>query len=133
MLAAFVVVAAILFVVLQQDGSDDDGSSTTTSGKAQTQAAPPPEPPVEVITMRDGAPVGGVRELTYSKGDEVRIKVKLDEPQEDIHIHGYDVEVLNPSSKASFNFKAEIEGIFELEAHGPSGDVVLAEVRVEPS
>lgn len=132
-LAAFVVVAAILFVVLQEGDSGDEGSDTTTSGGAQTAQAPPPEPPVEVIEMRDGAPVGGVRELTYSKGDEVRIRVKLDVPQEDVHIHGYEIEKLNVSGTVSFNFPATIEGIFELEAHGPSGDVALAEIRVDPA
>ena len=86
-----------------------------------------------MIQLRGGAPVGGVKELTYAKGDQVRINVQLDVPQEDVHIHGYDIEVLSPQSKASFDFKADIEGIFELEAHGPSGDVVLAEIRVEPS
>jgi hypothetical protein len=86
-----------------------------------------------VIRMRDGAPVGGPPTLTYAKGDQVKINVILDEPQEDVHIHGYDIEVLNPQKAAGFDFKADIEGIFELEAHGPSGDVVLAEIRVEPS
>ena len=136
MLAAFVAAAVVLFVVLQDDGGGNGSDTTATETSATTTATapePPPEPQVEVIQMRDGAPAGGVRELTYTKGDQVRITVKLDEPQEDVHIHGYDIEVLAPASKASFDFKADIEGIFELEAHGPSGDVALAEIRVEPA
>ena len=135
-LAAFVAVAAVLFVVLQDDGGDDGGGETEATVAEQTTTsvpAPPPEPPVEVIQMRDGAPVGGVRDLTYAKGERIRIKVKLDEPQEDVHIHGYEEERLNPTTEASFDFPAKIEGIFELEAHGPDGDVVLAEIRVEPA
>ena len=134
-LAAFVAVAAVLFVVLQDDGGDDGGGDTEATVAEQTTSvpAPPPEPPLEVIQMRDGAPVGGVRDLTYAKGERIRIKVKLDEPQEDVHIHGYEEERLNPTTEASFDFPAKIEGIFELEAHGPDGDVVLAEIRVEPA
>lgn len=136
-LLVFVAVAAILFVVLQDDGSDDDGGETTattpTVEQTEVTVAPPPERVVEEIRMQNGAPVGGPPTLTYVTGDTVRIKVLLDEPQEDVHIHGYDIEVLNPQTQASFDFKADIEGIFELEAHGPSGDVVLAEIRVEPS
>ena len=86
-----------------------------------------------MIEVRDGAPVGGVKELTFVKGDRVRIKVKLDGPQEDVHIHGYEIERLNPTGSAEFDFTADLEGIFELEAHGPDGDIVLAEIRVEPS
>ncbi len=136
MLAAFVAAAIVLFVVLQDDGEDDDeGDSTDATVAEQTSTIPtePPEPPVEVIVMRDGAPAGGVQELTYTKGDRVRIRVKLDEPQEDVHIHGYEEERLNPATEASFDFPAKIEGIFELEAHGPDGDVPLAEIRVEPA
>ena len=135
-LAAFVAVAVVLFVALQDDGSDDrggDSTDATVSEQTTSVPAPPPEPPVEVIQMRDGAPVGGVRDLTYAKGDQIRIKVKLDEPQEDVHIHGYEEERLSPTEEATFDFPAKIEGIFELEAHGPDGDVVLAEIRVEPS
>ena len=135
-LVAFIAVAVALFVFLQDSNDDSsDSSSTTTPEQAQTSTAPapPPEPARETIELRGGAPVGGVSELTFTKGDQVRITVDLDEPQEDVHIHGYDIEVLNPQKTADFDFKADIEGIFELEAHGPSGDVVLAEIRVEPS
>jgi hypothetical protein len=31
-----------------------------------------------------------------------------------------------------FDFPAKLDGIFELEAHGPSGDVPLAEIVVNP-
>lgn len=133
-LVGFAAVAVVLFALLRSDSGDDGTAGETTVAEQTTTApAPPPQPAAELIVMRDGAPVGGVRRLTYAKGDEVRIKVKLDQPQEDLHIHGYDIEKLNPSGQVSFNFSADIEGIFELEAHGPSGDVVLAEIRVEPA
>ncbi len=137
MLCAFVAVAAVLFVALsggdEGDGSQPASNSASTSSAQAGQPPSPSQPATEVIRMRDGASVGGVRELTYTKGEQVRIKVKLDEPQEDVHIHGYEIEKLNPSGTVLLAFPAKIEGIFELEAHGPSGDVPLAEITVEPA
>lgn len=135
-LVAFLAVAVALFVFLQDsddDSSESPGTTTTEQAAQDTSPAPPPEPARDVIQLQGGEPVGGVKELTFTKGDQVAITVELDEPQEDVHIHGYDIEVLNPQKSADFDFKADIEGIFELEAHGPSGDVPLAEIRVEPS
>lgn len=138
-LIGLAVVAVVLFIVLSGGSDDDNGGSETTATEAtQTDATTatatePAEPPPEVVELRGGEPVGGVKTLTYSKGEQVRIRVKLDMPQEDVHLHGYDVEQLNPSGTVNLSFKADIEGIFELEAHGPTGDVVLAELRVEPA
>jgi hypothetical protein len=138
-LAAFLAVAVALFVLLQDDSVDESSDNPPSEPAASTANEPAPapeqpaEPAVEVIELRDGAPVGGVRELDYSKGDRVRIKVKLDGPQEDVHIHGYEIERIAPTETAEFDFTADIEGIFELEAHGPDGDIVLAEIRVEPA
>jgi hypothetical protein len=131
--AALAAVAVVLFVVLSggEDGHDR-GSGTETATQAATTDSAPPEPQSDVVTMRNGAPAGGVQELEYFKGEDIRIEVRLDEPQEDVHIHGYDVEKLNPSGTVRFDFPASIEGIFELEAHGPSGDVQLAEIVVNP-
>ena len=132
LLVALAAVAVVLFVVLSGDDDGDDGSGDATTAATQT-ATIPAEPRFDVITMRNGKAVGGVRELTYTTGDQVRIEVKLDEPQEDVHIHGYEIEKLNPSGTVRFVFKADLDGLFELEAHGPSGDVPLAEIRVEPA
>ena len=132
-LAALAAMAVVLFVVLSGgDDGDDGGSGTETVTQAATTDSAPPEPQSDVVTMRTGAPVGGVQELEYSKGEDIRVEVRLDEPQEDVHIHGYDVEKLNPSGTVRFDLPASIEGIFALEAHGPSGDVQLAEIVVNP-
>jgi eukaryotic-like serine/threonine-protein kinase len=130
LLVVLVAVAVILFVVLS--GGDDDDSGSTTTATTPTTATAPPEPQPEVVTLRNGEPVGGVKELEYTKGDQVLIEVRLDEQQEDVHIHGYDIEKLNPSGTVLFDFPADLTGIFELEAHGPSGDVPLAEIVVNP-
>lgn len=131
LLVVLAAAAVGLFVVLSGGDDDDGGSETTTEATVATTTAPP-KPQFEVITMKNGAAVGGVQELEYSKGDQIRIEVRLDEPQEDIHIHGYDIEKLNPSGTVKFDFPANLDGIFELEAHGPSGDVPLAEIVVNP-
>ena len=55
--------------------------------------------------------------MEYTKGDQVLIEVRLDEPQEDVYIHGYDIEELNPSGTVRFDFPAKLDGIFEPEAH----------------
>jgi hypothetical protein len=135
-ICAALAVAVVLFVALR--GGDDDGGGTqpASTPAEQTQAeAPtqPPQPQTDVIRMSDGAPVGGVQQLTYTTGDQVRIEVKLDEPQEEIHLHGYEIVKPNPSGTVVLAFPATIEGVFELEAHGPGGDVPLAEITVEPA
>lgn len=132
-LAALAVAAVALFIVLS--GSDDDGDSGSGADTAQTTTGAETaaqSPPFDVVEMRSGEPVGGVQRLTYAQGDRIRIEVKLDEPQEDVHIHGYEQEKLNPSGTVRFDFPARLDGIYELEAHGPSGDVVLAEIVVNP-
>lgn len=135
LLVSLAAVAVVLFVVLSggDDGDGSDSTTATTTATTTPTATAPPEPKFEVITLKNGEPVGGVKELEYAKGDQVLIEVRLDEPQEDVHIHGYDIEKLNPSGTVRFDFPANLDGIFELEAHGPSGDVVLAEIVVNPS
>jgi len=131
-LAALAAAAVVLFVVLSGSADDsDDGAGNEGTSTAVTETATQP-PAFDVVEMRNGEPVGGVQRLTYTKGDRVRIEVKLDEPQEDVHIHGYEQEKLNPSGSVRFDFPATLDGIYELEAHGPSGDVVLAEIVVQP-
>ncbi len=93
-LAAVVAAAAVLFIVLS--GDDDDGAETATttataSGGTTTEVTQPAGPPV--ITVRDGKPVGGVQDLTFEKGDRVRFDVRLDQPAEEVHVHGYDLDV----------------------------------------
>ncbi|MBM3667122.1 MAG: hypothetical protein FJW90_06510 [Actinobacteria bacterium] len=131
LLAVLAAAAIVLFIALSDDGGDDSdlGAETTATSAATTT----PEPRIDVIRLENGAPVGGVQELEYEKGDQVRILIRLDEPQEEVHLHGYDITEANPSGTARLDFRADLDGIFELEAHGPSGDVELAELVVNPS
>ena len=132
-------VAIVLFVVLS--GGDD--SSSTTSATSTTTAADtgggedkpgepdnPAEPDVPVIEVKGGQPVGGVQDLTFKSGEDIRFDVTSDEAHE-VHFHGYDVsEEIAAGGKVSFDMPADIEGVFELELE----DTVtpIAEVTVEP-
>jgi hypothetical protein len=82
------------------------------------------------IVVRNGEPVGGVRELEYSAGDQVRFQVESDVADE-VHVHGYDLmEDVSAGGKVAFDFAAEIEGIFEVELEGRKEQI--AELRVNP-
>jgi Cu/Zn superoxide dismutase len=85
---------------------------------------------VPTFVIRDGEPVGGVAELEYDAGEDVRFEVTSDVADE-VHVHGYDLlEQVPAGGTVSFDFPAEIEGIFEVELEGRR--VQIAELRVNP-
>jgi hypothetical protein len=80
--------------------------------------------------VRNGEPVGGVHDLEYSAGEEIRFEVTSDVADE-VHVHGYDLmEEVAAGGTVSFDFPAEIEGIFEVELEGRQEQI--AELRVNP-
>lgn len=102
------------------------GTTTTTA----TTTAPAPAPTVARIRLKDGKPVGGEQAIEVRKGDRVRLVVTSDAAGE-IHVHGYDLErEAAPGSPARFNFVADIDGRFEVEAHAT--DTRIAEITVNP-
>jgi hypothetical protein len=115
-LAALVAVAVVLFIVLS--GSDDDDGDATTTAAATTAT---------------GTPVGGVQELTFTKGDQVRFVVELDQPEEEVHVHGYEITEPATSSPVRLNFQADIDGVFDVEVHSHEvGDIEIAKLTVNP-
>ncbi len=85
---------------------------------------------VPTVIVRDGEPVGGVQELEYEAGDQIRFEVTSDVADE-VHVHGYDLaQDVAAGGTVSFDFPAEIEGIFEIELEGRK--VQIAELRVNP-
>ncbi|HZA90601.1 MAG TPA: hypothetical protein VE401_10235 [Solirubrobacterales bacterium] len=130
---ALIAVAVVLFVVLRDDDGDPDGATTTPAATTTTQQQerkPEPKPQVTTIVVKGGEPVGGVQELSYTRGDEVRFDVEADVAEE-VHVHGYDViEEVAPGKVASFDFPADIEGGFEIELEG--SHTQIAELTVEP-
>ncbi len=85
---------------------------------------------VAEIEVRDGEPVGGVAELEFSAGEQIRFEVSADSAEE-IHVHGYDIsQNVAAGGSAEFSFPAEIEGIFEVELEELGTQI--AELRVNP-
>ena len=54
-----------------------------------------------------GNPVGGVKTLTYNKGDQVELHVNLAVPEEEVHVHGYEIEKPAEHSPVTFSFPAK--------------------------
>ena len=119
LLAVVIVAAVVVFVVLKNNNSDE--SSDTAKG-------------VQVLNVdASGNPVGGVKTLTYNKGDQVELHVNLAKPEEEVHVHGYEIERSAEHSPVTFSFPANLDGVFEVEVHrldkteGP-----IAELHVNP-
>jgi hypothetical protein len=113
--AVVVIVAVVLLIVLKSNNSDS--SATTTKG-------------VTTIVIKNGEPVGGIAQLTYNKGEEVRFKVDSDVSDE-VHMHGYDImKDVKAGGSVSFDFPATIEGVFEAELEGRKEQIL--ELTVNP-
>lgn len=133
-----IVIAAIAFVAVRpSDDDDSDGGSQaqqttpTTAGTTGEPTPPPkPEPKVDRIRVRQGKPVGGVQDLTWEKGDTIRLEVASDEAH-DVHVHGYDVSKdVAPGGVVRFKIDATLDGIYEVELEDLAEPI--AELKVEP-
>jgi FtsP/CotA-like multicopper oxidase with cupredoxin domain len=148
-----IAIAVVAFVIAQPGDDEDDGeraattpAQTETGGGAsggatapaetEEEPPPPPEPEVTRLRIRDGAVVGGPRDIEVERGDTVRIVVAADAPDE-IHLHGYDItRNAAPGQPARFRFRANAEGAFEIESHvaeDAGRDPLVARLVVEPS
>ncbi|HEX3173293.1 MAG TPA: hypothetical protein VHQ43_03620 [Solirubrobacterales bacterium] len=111
---AVIVVAVLLLAVLS---SGDGDSGDTTKG-------------LTTIVIKNGKPVGGVAQLTYNKGEEVRFEVDSDVSDE-VHMHGYDImKDVKAGGSVSFDFPATIEGVFEAELENRKEQIL--ELTVNP-
>jgi hypothetical protein len=123
-IGALVVVAAIVLFLVLKGGGDDSGTTTedTVAGGGK--------PAIPTIVVKGGKPVGGIRELDYTKGDEVRFRVKSDVSDE-VHVHGYDLmKDVAPGHPVGFDFPANLEGVFEAELESRKEQII--EMRVNP-
>jgi hypothetical protein len=144
---ALVVLALVVLVVAFVIASGSDDTSTqqdrtgatataTATAPATTTGAPattttPAAPQVPVVRVVDAKPQGGVKRLTFRKGDTIAFTVQSDTADE-IHVHGYDVHKdVKAGGRVTFRIPAKIEGRFvvELENHGTQ----IAELEVVPS
>lgn len=146
-LLALGALALVAFIAVAIDGTGrggDDSSVRETTPPASTtrketvhslpdEEKPAPEkkdPAIPTIVVRGGEPVGGVAELSFDAGEVVRFKVTSDIADE-LHLHGYDIsKPVAAGGSATFEFPADIEGIFELELEERA--VPLAELQVNP-
>jgi hypothetical protein len=129
LLVALITVAAVLFVVLQSsdDSGDDGGGKASTTGTTSTTEGP------RILTVNDGEPVGGVKSLTYEEGKRVDLEIQLNEPEESVHVHGYEIEKPAERSPVRLSFPADLDGIFEIEVHRLDGtEAEIAELRINP-
>jgi hypothetical protein len=113
-LGVAVVIAVVAVIIIGTSGGDDTKSAGPTT-----------------IEVKDAKPVGGVKTLTYKKGDRIDITVKSDTADE-VHFHGYDVgKDVDAGGSVRFDMPATIEGefIMELEEHKET----LVNVKVEPN
>jgi hypothetical protein len=115
---AVVAVAIVLLIVLKDNSSDSSSKTSGSSGEAAT------------IVIKNGKPVGGIKQLTYNEGEQVRFKVDSDVSDE-VHMHGYDImKDVKAGGSVSFDFPATIEGVFEAELEGRKEQIL--ELTVNP-
>jgi len=129
-IAAVIGIVAVILLAGGSDETSESGNSassdatptaTATAGDAAT-ATPKPEPPL--------LQAGKEQALNAKEGDTVSFRVVNDEAEE-VHVHGYDVtQELEPGKVETLSFRADINGIFEIELEG-SG-TLLAQLKVVP-
>ncbi len=150
LVAAVVILAGGFFLAQGSNDDDDkdDAAQTTQPAPASTvgETAPgepenpaatapetteqPPPPRVETIQIKDKGPVGEPETIEFESGDTIRLRFTSNTAEE-VHIHGYDKYVDVPAGgSARTRFKADAEGIFEIEAH--STGELLAKLQVSP-
>lgn len=135
-----VAIAVVLFIVLSDSGNDSTTTTsppaqeTTTSGSGQAGGETNgggATAEVPTIVIKDGQPVGGVRDLSFTLGDDIRFKVESDVADE-VHFHGYDVGMdVEAGGSVTFDVPATDAGVFEVELE--ERVVPIAEITVNPS
>jgi hypothetical protein len=149
---ASVAILVLLFVLLSGGGEDEDPAPVATTGQQAEEPAADDrdgaggEGPdggaadrdrregrarrIPTIMVEGGAPVEGVTELGFRRGERVRFAVRSDLPEE-VHVHGYDIYAdLRPGRRTEIDFAADLEGIYEVELHGSSAQI--AELTIKP-
>jgi hypothetical protein len=146
LLVASIVVLVAAFVLLRpSDDKPDTATQTseqTTPATTETPTAaatedgastptptptPTPRPTVDPGPLLTSAKVTKIR---VDKGDTVRFRARSSKGDE-IHVHGYDLsKEVPPGKTVAMSFKANIDGIFEIEFE--NSGVEIAQLRVDP-
>lgn len=113
LVAAIVIVVIVAIIV----GGGSNDSNKTSSGP-------------QTVTVVNGKPQGGIKTITYKKGQTVDLTVKSDTADE-IHVHGYDFHKdVTKGGSVHFSFPASIEGKFVIELENAGQQI--ASLQVEP-
>ncbi|MEA2125788.1 MAG: hypothetical protein QOI80_2570 [Solirubrobacteraceae bacterium] len=143
-IAAAIAVIAVIVIVATSGGSDENTKTPAAATPAATQpeasagseATSTPtetanEPPPPEIVVKDGKLVGGVMKIQVHQGDRIRFAVTADVADE-VHVHAYDFhkDIEKPGDTVTFDFKANITGITEVELEGAK--LQIASIRVDP-
>jgi FtsP/CotA-like multicopper oxidase with cupredoxin domain len=114
LLAAAIVIIVIVAIIV---GGGSNDSNKTSSGP-------------QTVTVVNGKPQGGIKTITYKKGQTVDLTVKSDTADE-IHVHGYDFHKdVTKGGSVHFSFPASIEGKFVIELENAGQQI--ASLQVEP-
>lgn len=86
------------------------GAATPPTGGSQTSEPTKPRVPKPPLLI-----VAKPKELEFTSGETIRFAVENDVADE-VHVHGYDKSMELPANRRkTMRFKANIEGIFEIE------------------
>jgi FtsP/CotA-like multicopper oxidase with cupredoxin domain len=111
--AAIVIIVIVAIIV----GGGSNDSNKTSSGP-------------QTVTVVNGKPQGGIKTITYKKGQTVDLTVKSDTADE-IHVHGYDFHKdVTKGGSVHFSFPAKIDGRFVIELENAGQQI--ASLQVEP-
>jgi plastocyanin len=141
-IAAVIAIVAVVVIVAGSGDSDSEKPAATPAATAAPSSQPsadattssteaPDEPPPPEIVVKDGEVVGGIAEFRVKQGDRVRFSVTADVADE-VHVHAYDFmkDIEHPGDTVTFDFKADITGITEVELE--DAGLQIASLRVDP-
>lgn len=144
---AGIVIAVAVWLFVANDDTADQESETTQTAEATTtpedkgedppdkdkpdKPEKPEEPAIPEIDIQGGEPVGGVAEIEVTEGDEIRVNITTDAPDE-LHLHSYEVylDIVPGKTNQLFVENADIGGVIELESH--TTGALIAEISVVP-
>ncbi len=147
--AVALVVLALGFVLATRSDEADAPTTSAQGTTTETVTAPPtetaaapepaaepepgpepePKPKVPTVAFADGKPTGGVRKLSFSKGDDITFKVSSDVAEE-IHVHGFDISKTVAAGKSvTFAFPAKFDGKYEVEMEGSATQIASLEIQ----
>jgi cytoskeletal protein RodZ len=111
------------------DSGSETGSTSDDSTSDSTSTSTPTVPASQTVNVVNGQPQGGIKTVSFNKGDQAVLKVNSDTADE-IHVHGYDLKKdVEKGGSVTFSFKATIDGRFEVELENAGTQIANLEVQ----